>query len=59
VAVLIAVVLIAVALARTRSLNLLDRLTYGLNSESVRMAVADALRVVLWSNTIRPPGTPV
>jgi mannitol/fructose-specific phosphotransferase system IIA component len=39
-------VLIAVALAQTRSLNLLDRLTYGLNSESVRMAVADALRVV-------------
>jgi hypothetical protein len=41
-------VLIAAAVARTKSMALLDRLTYALNPESIRMAVADALRVIHW-----------
>jgi hypothetical protein len=48
-------VLIATAVARTKSMALLDRLAYALNPESIRMAVADALRVIQYDQS---PGTP-
>jgi CRISPR type I-A-associated protein Csa5 len=48
-------VLIAAAVARTKSMALLDRLTYALNPESIRMAVADALRVIQYDQFSRNP----
>ena len=48
-------VLIATAVARTKSMALLDRLTYALNPESIRMAVADALRVIQYDQVSRNP----
>jgi CRISPR type I-A-associated protein Csa5 len=48
-------VLIAVAVAKTKSMALLDRLAYALNPESVRMAVADALRVIQYDQVSRNP----
>jgi CRISPR type I-A-associated protein Csa5 len=48
-------VLIATAVARTKSMALLDRLTYALNPESIRMAVADALRVIQYDQASRTP----
>jgi CRISPR type I-A-associated protein Csa5 len=48
-------VLIAAAVARTKSMALLDRLTYALNPESIRMAVADALRVIQYDQASRSP----
>jgi CRISPR type I-A-associated protein Csa5 len=48
-------VLMAVAEARTKSMALLDRLTYALNPESIRMAIADALRVVQYDQISRNP----
>jgi len=41
--------------ARTKSMALLDRLTYALNPESIRMAVADALRVIQYDQASRNP----
>jgi CRISPR type I-A-associated protein Csa5 len=48
-------VLIAAAVARTKSMALLDRLAYALNPESIRMAVADALRVVQYDQISQSP----
>jgi CRISPR type I-A-associated protein Csa5 len=48
-------VLIAVAVTRTKSMALLDRLAYALNPESIRMAVADALRVIQYDQFSRNP----
>jgi CRISPR type I-A-associated protein Csa5 len=48
-------VLIATAVARTKSMALLDRLAYALNPESIRMAVADALRVIQYDQFSRNP----
>jgi CRISPR type I-A-associated protein Csa5 len=48
-------VLIAAAVARTKSMALLDRLTYALNPESIRMAVADALRAIQYDQASRNP----
>jgi CRISPR type I-A-associated protein Csa5 len=39
----------------TKSMALLDRLTYALNPESIRMAVADALRVIQYDQFSRNP----
>jgi CRISPR type I-A-associated protein Csa5 len=50
-------VLMAVAVARTKSMALLDRLAYALNPESIRMAVADALRVIQYDQFSRNPST--
>jgi hypothetical protein len=48
-------VLMAVAVGRTKSMALLDRLTYALNPESIRMAIADALKVVQYDQISRNP----
>ena len=48
-------VLIAAAVARTKSMALLDRLAYAPNPESIRMAVADALRVIQYDQFSRNP----
>ena len=48
-------VLIATAVARTKSMALLDGLAYALNPESIKMAVADALRVIQYDQVSRNP----
>jgi len=44
-----------IAVAKTKSMALLDRLAYALNPESLRMAVADALRVIQYDQVSRNP----
>ena len=48
-------VAVLIAAARTKSMALLDRLTYAFNPESIRMAVADALMVIQYSQAPRNP----